>query len=101
MISNNMVFVALGSNLGDSRRNVLLAMDRLQELSDIPLLRSSLWETEAVDCPPGSPKFINAVVAMAPRPGETPETFLAKLQRLEGDFGRKPKQVTNEARPLD
>lgn len=96
-----LAFVALGSNLGSPRETVLQAMDRLQELSEQPITRSSLYETEPVDCPPGSPKFVNALVAFRPRTGETPETLLKKLQALEREFGRKPKQVLNEARPLD
>ena len=32
---------------------------------------------------------------------ETPESLLAKLQRLEQEFGRRPKRVLNEPRPLD
>jgi 2-amino-4-hydroxy-6-hydroxymethyldihydropteridine diphosphokinase len=76
-------------------------MKRLEELSDRPLLRSSLWQTEPVDCPAGSPPFINAVVGLVPRAGETPESLLAKLQALEQDFGRRPKKVLNEPRPLD
>ena len=74
---------------------------RLEELSDKPLLRSSLWKTTPVDCPPGSPAFVNAVVGLVPRAGETPESLLAKLQALEKAFGRRPKQVLNEPRPLD
>jgi len=96
-----LAFIALGSNLADPRQNILLAMDRLQELSEAPLLRSSLWETAPVDCPPGSPKFVNAVVGLQPRSGETPESLLAKLQALEREFGRKPRQILNEPRPLD
>src|SRR5690242_15525642 len=96
-----MVFIALGSNLGDPKASILAAMDRLQGFSDEPLVRSSLWETDPVDCPPGSPKFINAVVGLVPRSGETPETLLRKLQNLEQEFGRKPRQVLNEPRPLD
>jgi 2-amino-4-hydroxy-6-hydroxymethyldihydropteridine diphosphokinase len=76
-------------------------MMRLEELSDRPLLRSSLWQTTPVDCPPGSPAFVNAVVGLVPREGETAETLLAKLQALEKAFGRRPKQVLNEPRPLD
>ena len=76
-------------------------MERLQSFSDAPLLRSSLWQTSPVDCPPGSPVFVNAVVALAPQPRETPESLLAKLQTLEKEFGRKPKKVLNEPRPLD
>jgi len=96
-----MAIVALGSNLGDSRQSILRAMERLQSFSDAPLLRSSLWQTSPVDCPPGSPVFVNAVVALAPQPRETPESLLAKLQTLEKEFGRKPKKVLNEPRPLD
>jgi len=94
-------YIALGSNLGDSRDAVLRAMERLQELSDQPLAKSSLLETTPVDCPPGSPNFVNAVVALTPRRDETPESLLVKLQKLEAEFGRTPKKVLNEARPLD
>jgi 2-amino-4-hydroxy-6-hydroxymethyldihydropteridine diphosphokinase len=94
-------YIALGSNLGDSRRNVLRAMERLRELSDQPLVKSSLLETAPVDCPPGSPNFVNAVVSLVPRKVETPESLLKKLRELENEFGRTPKKILNEARPLD
>jgi len=96
-----LAFVALGANLGDARRNVLEAIQRLEKFSEQPLLRSSLFETAPFDCPPGSPKFVNAVVGLAPKRGETPESLFAKLQALEKEFGRQPKQVLNEPRPLD
>lgn len=93
--------MALGSNLGDPRQNVLEAMERLAAFSDRPLLRSSLWQSVPVDCPPGSPPFVNAVVGLMLRTGETPESMLARLQAIEKEFGRRPKQVLNEPRPLD
>jgi len=95
------VVVALGANLGDCRANILRGMGRLEELSDGPLLRSSLWQTAPVDCPDGSPAFVNAVVAFVPRRGLRPESLLACLQKIEKEFGRKPKKVLNEPRPLD
>jgi len=94
-------YIALGSNLGDSRDTVLRAMERLQELSTQPLVKSSLLETKPIDCPPGSPNFVNAAVALVPRADETPESLLQKLQALEKEFGRTPKKVLNESRPLD
>jgi len=94
-------YIALGSNLGDSRANVLRAMERLQELSDQSLAKSSLLETSPVDCPPGSPNFVNAIVGLVPRRDETPESLLKKLQQLENEFGRTPKKILNESRPLD
>ena len=96
-----LAFIALGSNLGDPKQNVLRAMDRLQELSDLPLLRSSLWQSTPVDCPPGSPMFVNAVVGLLPGANDTLEGLLDKLQSLEQEFGRRPKTVLNEPRPLD
>ena len=95
------VFIALGSNLGDSRIILLHAMMRLQNLSDAPIHKSSLWQTSPVACPLGSPKFLNAVIGLLPRSDETPESLLAKLQMLEKEFGRQPKMILNEARPLD
>ncbi len=98
---NNVAIIAVGSNLGDSRRTVANAMDRLQEFSATPVLKSSIWETSPVDCPPGSPKFLNAVVALVPRADETPETLLTQLQLMEKESGRQRKKVLNEPRPLD
>jgi 2-amino-4-hydroxy-6-hydroxymethyldihydropteridine diphosphokinase len=95
------IFVALGSNLGDSTRILHRAIERLRTLSNEPLLVSSLWQSAPVGCPPGSPAFVNAVVGLTPRPGETPESLLAELQRIEQEFGRQPKKVLNEPRPLD
>jgi len=96
-----LAFVALGSNLGDSRALMNRALADLRSLSDQPLLQSSLWQTTPVDCPPGSPLFLNAVAGLVPRADETPETLLAQLQRIERVFGRQPRQVRNEPRPLD
>jgi 2-amino-4-hydroxy-6-hydroxymethyldihydropteridine diphosphokinase len=93
--------IALGSNLGDSAVLIHRAFERLQELSVKPIHKSSLWETTPVDCPPGAPTFLNAAVSLTPLPEETPESLLAKLQAWEKDFGRRPKIVLNEPRPLD
>jgi 2-amino-4-hydroxy-6-hydroxymethyldihydropteridine diphosphokinase len=99
--SQKVAYIALGSNLGDARKNVLQAIERLQSFSEQPLRKSSLWKTTPVDCPPGSADFMNAVVALVPRADETPESLLTKLQTLEKEFGRPRKKVLNEPRPLD
>ncbi len=95
------VIIALGSNLGNSTVLLREAIGLITNLADSQLRRSSLWQSTPVDCPPGSPPFINAVVAFTPVPGETPESLLEKLQALEQAFGRQPKVVLNEPRPLD
>jgi 2-amino-4-hydroxy-6-hydroxymethyldihydropteridine diphosphokinase len=93
--------IALGSNLGDSPRIILQAMDRLQAFSDQLLRRSSLWQTSPVDCPAGSPLFINAVVAAVPCARETPESLLEKLLALEKELGRLAAPVRHAPRVLD
>jgi 2-amino-4-hydroxy-6-hydroxymethyldihydropteridine diphosphokinase len=94
-------YIALGSNLGDSRRTILEAVARLQTFSDRPLFKSSLWQTTPVNCPPDSPLFVNAVVVFAPQNTYTPESLLQKLRVLEKEFGRSPKKLLNEPRALD
>jgi 2-amino-4-hydroxy-6-hydroxymethyldihydropteridine diphosphokinase len=87
--------------LGRPREAIQAAITHAKFITDNPVFSSSIWETTPVDCPPGSPKFLNAVVAFVPQSGETPESLLAKLQALEKTFGRQPKKVLNEPRPLD
>lgn len=101
MKSKRLAIISLGSNLGDSKSTLLHALEQLQEFSDEPVLRSSLWQTSPVDCPPGSPMFVNAVAGFIPRAGETPESLLGKLQGLEKATGRREKKVLNEPRLLD
>ena len=93
--------VALGSNLGDSKKLILDVMARLQIFSESPVLKSSLWQTSPVYCPPDSPEFVNAIVGFVPRENETPESLLKKLRELEKEFGRTPKKIPNEPRSLD
>jgi 2-amino-4-hydroxy-6-hydroxymethyldihydropteridine diphosphokinase len=99
--SPTIAFIALGSNLGDSPVILGEAIQQLQAIASQPLVKSSLWQTSPVDCPPGSPPFVNAVVALVPVAGESPESLLAKLRVMEKEFGRQPKKVLNEPRPLD
>jgi 2-amino-4-hydroxy-6-hydroxymethyldihydropteridine diphosphokinase len=94
-------WVALGANLGDGANTVRAAMDALQALSAGPLLRSSLWVSSPVECPPGSPQFVNAVVGLKPAPQESPESLLGKLHRQEESFGHRFRRVRNEPRHLD
>jgi 2-amino-4-hydroxy-6-hydroxymethyldihydropteridine diphosphokinase len=96
-----MVLIGLGSNRGDSVAIVAAALDRLEAFASGPVLRSSLWRTSPVNCPPGSAPFINAAAAFRPRPALTPEALLAALKAIELDFGRQPETVRNAPRQLD
>ncbi|MGC8991234.1 MAG: 2-amino-4-hydroxy-6-hydroxymethyldihydropteridine diphosphokinase [Verrucomicrobiia bacterium] len=95
-----MALISIGANIGNPVDAVLRAVDRLADLSPEPILRSSLWRTAPVDCPPGTPPFVNAAVAIVPPPGETPESLLEKLLAIENDFGRT-RPGRNAPRTLD
>lgn len=97
--------VALGANLagscGPPERTVREAMRRLSALSSVEPRCSSLWRSRPVDCPPGSPDFINAVVALQPPGHMTPLALLEQLQRIEQEFGRQRGAGRNAPRVLD
>ncbi len=92
--------VALGSNEGDSVAQVEKAFDDLEALAGGDLLRSSLWRTQPVDCPPGAADFINAAAAFVAPDALTPERLLYDLKRLERAAGRV-EGTRNAPRPLD
>tara|TARA_R110001606_G_scaffold225996_5_gene374081 strand:- start:1211 stop:1789 length:579 start_codon:yes stop_codon:yes gene_type:complete len=99
-----LAFIGIGSNLAigqDEPTEVLQrAFAALTLLSDYPMLVSSLWESAPVDCPPGSPRFINAVAALRPR-HNSPRQLLSSLQKIEDEYGRKRGAVRNAPRTLD
>ena len=102
---HNYAFIGLGSNLSSGsslpKDNVLAAIERLGKLSNEPLLVSSLLGSKPLDCPPGSPDFVNGVVALLPKQNETPLSFLYELQDIEKSMGRQRSGLKNEARLID
>ncbi len=97
----HLCLISLGSNLGNPVTNIQNAFSELKKLSNVPIQKSSLWKSAPVDCPPDSPDFMNAAIAFEPLENETPESLLTKLQQIEIQFGRQPKAILNEPRPLD
>jgi len=93
--------IALGSNRGDRLNNLQAAARELQTLAQNPVRRSKVYETTPVDCPPNSPKFLNAVVELDVGDVVSPHDLLWKLKAIETKLGRKPKHVHNEPRPID
>lgn len=100
-----LAFISLGANLpsrhGSPRASLEKAAGQLASFSDLPVQLSSFWQSEPLDCPPDSPVYTNAVLALLPRPNERPLTLLHRLQQIEQDFGRVRSGVLNEARVLD
>lgn len=99
------VFIGLGANLpsdeGDPRHTLQAALRALKPLSTVAVRCSSFWESDPVDCPPGSPRYVNAVCAISPRETESPESLLKYLQEVEAGFGRLRSGTVNESRVLD
>ena len=96
-----MAYVALGANTGEPAATLRLAAVEIALWSLGQALGSSLWQTEPVDCPPGSPPFINAALGFEPRPGTTPESLLEQLLQLEARLGRERTGLANEPRKID
>ncbi|MGC3989233.1 MAG: 2-amino-4-hydroxy-6-hydroxymethyldihydropteridine diphosphokinase [Chthoniobacteraceae bacterium] len=93
--------IALGSNLGDRMQNLRAAGEALQRLHhpEAPFLASRVYETDPVDCAPGDPLFLNAVVALQSALG--PLELLDALQAIEQQMGRPPEHEVNAPRTID
>jgi 2-amino-4-hydroxy-6-hydroxymethyldihydropteridine diphosphokinase len=93
--------VALGSNLGDRVENLRAARRQVTELAEVhpPVLSSTIYETEPVDCEPGALKFLNAVVEFDCE-GD-PIHLLEQLTRVEESLGRKRDHRKNVSRTID
>jgi len=82
------VYLSLGSNLGDRQVNLRNAIGRLLELGDV-LEVSSLYNTEPVEFI-DQPWFLNCAVAV--RTELIPREFLAGILSIEKAMGRERTQ---------
>jgi 2-amino-4-hydroxy-6-hydroxymethyldihydropteridine diphosphokinase len=92
-----LVYIALGSNVGDRAQNLRLAREQL-DAADLRVLRaSSIYETAPRDVE-NQPWFLNQVLEC-----ETdlfPRQLLARLQKIERAMGRK-RRVAKGPREID
>lgn len=92
--------ISLGSNLGDRLANLQTAVERLAPVRcSGHLLRSPVFETEPVDCPPGSGSFLNAVIEIESH--LPPLDLLAFTQSIERELGRPDARARNAPRTID
>lgn len=92
------VAIALGSNLGDRAYTLRRAILELRKIVHIVRV-SAFLETEPVDAPPGSPRFLNAVAV-----GYTtlsPQQLLEAMLAIEVRLGRRRTRVRNAPRTID
>jgi len=81
-------FLGLGSNLGNRRRNIGLALEKISRLKGIKIIKlSKITETSPLGGPSGQGKFLNAVLKI--NTGLAPLNLLKKLQVIENAVGRK------------
>ncbi len=93
--------IALGANLGAAERTLAEALEALRACPQLLGLRPSTWlRTRPVDCPPGSPDFLNGVAAF--ETAAPPEWLLGLLHGIEARAGRdRAREGRHGARPLD
>ncbi len=94
----SIVYIGIGSNLGDRRVNINRGIGLLNQLKDTKVEKvSSLFETDPQGGPPQG-RFLNGVLQMAT--SILPLELLAKLKWIEKRLGRKKTEVCGP-RPLD
>lgn len=86
---SSLVYLSLGSNVGDRRANFSRALARLESLGKI-IAVSSLYETEPVEFT-DQPWFLNGVVALETE--TSPRELLDALLAIEQEMGRKRTMV--------
>lgn len=92
--------IALGSNLGDRLGNLRAACKRLRDISDDDgISMASVYRTEPVDCPPGSPDFYNTVMEMSV--SIPPLELLDRVKSIERELGRTSVLERNAPRLVD
>jgi len=97
MAESNLIYLSLGSNLGDRSANLERAIGTLSEIGVRVLRRSSIYETEPVDFL-AQPWFLNCVIEA--ETSLSPRTLLEELQAIERRLGSL-KQVARGPRIID
>ena len=93
--------IALGSNLGDRSANLRRGIELLLERVPGILLMASgqVYETEPVDCAPGSQAFLNTVIEV--EADCLPRELHVHLKAIEQALGRPEQHERNSPRTLD
>ena len=85
---HTMVYLSLGSNLGDRPANLTTAIDRLGSLGEV-IAASSFYETEPVEFA-AQPWFLNCAIKMSTQ--KTPRQLLEGVLEIEKEMGRERTQ---------
>jgi 2-amino-4-hydroxy-6-hydroxymethyldihydropteridine diphosphokinase len=85
---HKIVFLSLGSNLGDRAANLRTALDQLGELGTVDAV-SSFYETEPVELA-AQPWFLNCAAKLATE--KMPRQLIAGILAIEQSMGRQRRQ---------
>ena len=93
------VYLSLGSNLGNKRENIRLAIERIGKLVGEVVRQSAFYETEPWGFQSEN-MFVNAAVKV--KTGLMPMQVLRTTQQIERELGRKQKSTNplNDQMPV-
>lgn len=91
------IYLSLGSNLGDREKNIYCALEQLEENQIHILHCSSIIETEPLGGPPQG-KFLNAVLEA--KTSLSPFELLKTIKTIEANLGRTRTDL-NAPRTID
>ena len=98
-VTGEAVAVGLGSSLGPRIRLIRRGSALLAEGGVEQVRLSSLYESDPVDCVPGTPPFVNAALTGLWRGSAS--DLLRLCQRIERECGRPADHTSDAARRLD
>jgi len=92
-------YLGIGSNLGNRRKNIKMAVEKIKALEDTKVLKvSSIIETEPEGGPVNQGKFLNAALKI--KTSIPPLLLLRRLKKIEESLGRT-KTVRYGPRTID
>jgi 2-amino-4-hydroxy-6-hydroxymethyldihydropteridine diphosphokinase len=92
-------YLGIGSNLGDRRKNIKLALKKINALKGTKVIKQSkIIESEPMGGPVGQGKFLNAALKI--KTELSPSMLIKKLKDIEKELGRK-ETVRNGPRTID
>lgn len=86
---HKIVYLSVGSNLGDRKGNLHIAIEKLEEIGD-PVAVSSIYETEPVEVATTQPWFLNCAVKLDTE--KMPRQLISAILAVEQEMGRQRKQ---------
>lgn len=91
-------YIGIGSNLGNRKKYIKNAIEKLRETKGVEVRRiSSIHETEPVGGPRQG-RYLNGAIEVDTK--LEPEELLARLQKIESELGRE-RSIKNAPRTID